>query len=284
MSIPGETPEQKLSAFYAWREPAKVNEVPTIIEAYREQHEATAFRELFDELGGLYPGCTGWSAARDALAAHYHHNAGRAGATAAADAEITAWHTGRGGQPPDGGGVGGCFTQFYADMDAKHADAAGYFAARLQLVTLWQQHDGPGYYRRTAGTHEALAPYRGRWAACPQEWQAWFTGVANQSRDWVASYYQRHNPSKAGNAAMLVNDTPVYAGVDGKRALMMGLLKTYEPAVYTPLATWSAQHPQPAAAGQLRDALREFMEHRMEDRVHTLGVILDAYGHDPAGL
>eukprot|EP01062_Namystynia_karyoxenos_P050561 TRINITY_DN3936_c4_g1_i2.p1 TRINITY_DN3936_c4_g1~~TRINITY_DN3936_c4_g1_i2.p1 ORF type:complete len:929 (+),score=276.92 TRINITY_DN3936_c4_g1_i2:97-2787(+) len=250
----------KLVAFYRWKEPGKVTQVDAILAAYAGREV-----EMFVELGGHYPGCQGWSFARDA-AVHFLTATGRA-AEQPPDLLVQEWRDAHpaGGPIPDP--AAGEFAQFYPDMDAKYGTT--YFTTRLALIRLHVEHaDMAATSLWTTVAAESVDGQMAPHLAAPQgalaAWQGYYAELKGHldadTSAWVTAFYSKHAPEKVGNVARILSH-PQYAGRQGRETLKRDLFIAYDKPAYVAIATWSPQHP-PQCAPNLRRALHEFVRAR----------------------
>eukprot|EP01062_Namystynia_karyoxenos_P041536 TRINITY_DN30266_c0_g1_i1.p1 TRINITY_DN30266_c0_g1~~TRINITY_DN30266_c0_g1_i1.p1 ORF type:complete len:1058 (+),score=329.07 TRINITY_DN30266_c0_g1_i1:81-3176(+) len=257
--------EEKLTAFYRWREPPKVSEVSNLLDQYDGR-----YADMFAELGNLYPGCSGWTRARDAIT-DWLAIQGSKDPFGEGDKLLQDWHT---KNPPTGdpNPVTGFFLKFYEEMDKKYKTT--YFQVRMQLALLYERENPRCSDRLVAGVGAFLRQkqYVKKHENFLSEQREWYHFQKLRARRWARDYYEKHNPGKKRDVDMLI-ETPCYKGTDGLDELKVLLIQRYEPQRYVDLCTWSQLAPDV----NTNESLQEFFRARCAAKISQIQEIRQAY-------
>eukprot|EP01065_Artemidia_motanka_P038031 TRINITY_DN46919_c0_g1_i1.p1 TRINITY_DN46919_c0_g1~~TRINITY_DN46919_c0_g1_i1.p1 ORF type:complete len:1039 (+),score=422.99 TRINITY_DN46919_c0_g1_i1:68-3184(+) len=256
---------RKLAAFYRWKDPPKVKDIPELLTAYAGDHPG-----MFYQLGTLYHGTQGWVRARDAIVDWLANN-GSKDPEGEGDKLLQDWAA---KNPPKGdpSPVAGFYLNFYQDMDKKYK--TNYFGTRALLAKVYEKDDPRRVHSLLTDAGKAMSAkqYQKKYDTFMNEQREWYHWERLKTRRWARDYYSKHNPTRRRQVDSLI-DVECYRGPDGLKELQFLLTQRYEPQRYVDLSTWSELLP---AVNQV-EALHEFFRCRDGAKTARVPEIISTY-------
>ncbi|KAJ9449080.1 hypothetical protein DIPPA_30909 [Diplonema papillatum] len=230
--------EEKLRAFYNFREKKKLENVPKIVQTYSGTQQ-----DLFLQLDLTYPDVAGWGLVRDALV-HYYSKSRPDATKSDVDKLIEQWYA----KQPKGGVPDVVAGHFYGLWDLE----GDYMKHRRHIIQII--HDASqskeAYGSSLAGVDDFMDEYWGR------EHELVLVLATDINRSWASKFLERHDPSIIDHLDVLFSENNT---VSLQETLKMRLLQTYVPDFYKEIATFCPQHPD---TGSFLGALVEFLQYR----------------------